>query len=361
MKRVLVVCDVTGHGGVSTYLGHLGQVADRYGWRIEFLLDDGEGAAPVRAYLRDQGATPLTAPLRRDRVGDAVVMKAFDTVLEATRPKIVHAVLGSPRSALVPREVALTRGFPLIITEQYVAADLEVSDEIRLRIAETYSRAFRVVFVSHENSRTMRDAFGLVPARSVVIGNSVPVAGWRLERASPLSRRVLTVARLAQQKGLEVLLSSISLLSTPGLVFAIAGDGELRDELQARSVRLVDASVEWLGWRADVPHLLQQSDLFVLPSRSEGQPFALLEAMAHGVPCIASAVSGIPEALDHGRVGTLVPAGDPRALAEAIDGFYRDPGRHHEMAALASDRVAQHFCEARNGEHLERIWRAAIE
>ena len=99
----------------------------------------------------------------------------------------------------------------------------------------------------------------------------------------------------------------------------IAGDGPLREALQAEATRLgLIASLDFLGARRDVPQLLQGADALVMTSITEGQPMALLEAMAAGLPCIATEVGGIPGLLNNGA-GLLVPSRDPVAVAQRDD------------------------------------------
>jgi glycosyltransferase involved in cell wall biosynthesis len=100
--------------------------------------------------------------------------------------------------------------------------------------------------------------------------------------------------------------------------------------------------VAFLGWRDNAASLLPAFDLFVLPSRAEGQPFALVEAAAAGLPIIAADASGIAEVLDDGRGGTLVTPGDPEALAAELAEFVADPAPFRARArhgqAQARDR-----------------------
>lgn len=130
-----------------------------------------------------------------------------------------------------------------------------------------------------------------------------------------------TVGRLVPTKGLEFLLKAFALtrrrVGRGKLI--IVGDGRMRDELKdfAGGLGLAD-HVHFLGYRKDVERLLRAMDVFVLASIAEGMPGALLEAMAAGVPCISTAVGGVPDVLESGRFGTLVEAGDENALAKAM-------------------------------------------
>lgn len=156
--------------------------------------------------------------------------------------------------------------------------------------------------------------------RTVVIPNGVEVDAYpqaSLERAVP---RLIAVGRLAAPKDWSTLLSALTSLDSEAFAeLAIVGDGPERerveDELARRSL---EGRVRLLGERDDVPRLLAEADVFLLASRSEGLPLSVIEAMAAGLPIVASDVGGLKELVRDGETGVLVPPGDPVALAEAL-------------------------------------------
>ena len=148
--------------------------------------------------------------------------------------------------------------------------------------------------------------------------------------------QLVTVGSLAQlYKGTDVLIEAVARCVRAGLdlTAVIVGDGKYRPNLMAKAERSGLASrIRFTGQVTagdPVRRILDSSDLFVLPSRTEGLPRALIEAMARGLPCIASAVGGIPELLD---ASELVPAGDPVALATKIQQVLIDPSRMDAMS-----------------------------
>jgi glycosyltransferase involved in cell wall biosynthesis len=154
----------------------------------------------------------------------------------------------------------------------------------------------------------------------------------------------LTVGRLHEQKGIDVLLQSAALWPSdaPPICFLIIGDGDDRDDLERRATELkLGDRVRFVGWRDDVPYVLPCADLFVLPTRWEGLPFVLLEAMAAGVPVVSTRVSGVPEAV--GNCGRLVEPEDPRALCDAVLGLAGQPEKRAELSAAALQRVRTQF------------------
>ncbi|MEU6783935.1 glycosyltransferase family 4 protein [Nonomuraea angiospora] len=146
---------------------------------------------------------------------------------------------------------------------------------------------------------------------------------------------LLTIARLAQQKGLETLLDvAAGPWPSEQPLFVVAGDGPLRGELQSR-IQAESLPVMLLGNRDDVPDLLGAAVALVMPSRWEGQPLTLREALMSGTPAIASDVGGIPEIL--GNAGILVPSGDVEGLRRAVQTLIA-PGAAETLAAAAARR-----------------------
>jgi glycosyltransferase involved in cell wall biosynthesis len=153
---------------------------------------------------------------------------------------------------------------------------------------------------------------------------------------------VLTTGRLHGQKGYEDLLAVLPAVvaSRPNAYFIWAGDGHERGELESRiRANALDGRVRMLGRRDDVPRLLHASDLFVLPSRFEGHPFALLEAMAAGLPAVASDAGGAPEIMRDGVDGLIHRRGDVDDLARQLVYALDHPDEMASFANSARRRV----------------------
>jgi glycosyltransferase involved in cell wall biosynthesis len=141
---------------------------------------------------------------------------------------------------------------------------------------------------------------------------------------------IVTVARLSPEKDVVNLIRATALAAqrAADLRVEVAGDGPCWEELKRLAAELnLGDRIAFLGAVRDVPALLAGACLFVLPSRSEGIPLTALEAMASGLPVVATRVGGLPEVVDHGVTGLLVSPGDPAALAQAILRVWRDPGQ----------------------------------
>lgn len=166
--------------------------------------------------------------------------------------------------------------------------------------------------------------------------------GVRVELGIPADAVVgLTVANFRREKDYPNLMQAarIALDAEPRLVLLAVGQGPLRDEVHALHEQLgLGDRFRLLGYREDVPKLLGAADFFLLGSAHEGLPVAVMEALAAGVPVVATAVGGIPDAIESGVHGVVVPPHDPRALAEAILQVARDDTRRRAMGLAARDR-----------------------
>jgi glycosyltransferase involved in cell wall biosynthesis len=130
----------------------------------------------------------------------------------------------------------------------------------------------------------------------------------------------------------------------PEAQLAIAGRGDEESNLRALAAELgVAERLHLLGLRDDVDAILAAADVFVQPSRSEGLPLAVLEAMAHGLPVVATAVGGIPEAIEDQKSGLLVPQGDSAAMARALRQILESPKRAESLSRCARARAETEF------------------
>ena len=195
--------------------------------------------------------------------------------------------------------------------------------------------------------------------KTTVICNSVDVRRYQVNGDRAAVRQALglpehaqvmaVVATFKTQKGHRYLIEAAApvIARHPGLHILFIGDGELREQLQAQTRAAgLEQHIHFLGSRHDVPELLAASDSFVLPSLWEGLSMALVEAMAAGLPVIATDVSGTNQVMLNGETGLLVPPGNPQALTEAMLALLATPEQARLMGAAGRRRV-EHFFSAR--------------
>ncbi|MEW6399961.1 MAG: glycosyltransferase, partial [Bacillota bacterium] len=173
-----------------------------------------------------------------------------------------------------------------------------------------------------------------------------PFVGVEARRERPLGYRVGTAARLTYQKGLDILMEAAArvLAGEPRARFVIGGEGPERPRLE-EMIRAhgLEGRVTLAGFVQDVPAFLAGLDIYVLSSRYEGLPLAILEAMAAALPVVAADVGGVAEAVVDGLTGLLVPPGDAAALAAAILALLRDPERVRSLGRTGRERVEAQF------------------
>lgn len=177
--------------------------------------------------------------------------------------------------------------------------------------------------------------------------------------AGRISGRILCVGSFVDDKGIDVLVEAAATLAPhfPTLRLALAGAGPGEEALRALTARSgLSERADFLGWLrgAALDDEYARAALFVLPSRTEGLPLALLEAMWHGIPCVATTVGGVPELLS-GGVGELVQPADPHALAEAIRGLLDDPPRAAMLGAAAAERARARYAPSRQRRSIGRL------
>ena len=214
---------------------------------------------------------------------------------------------------------------------------------------------------------------GYDPAKLHVVFNGVEMlpqpsasAGRvRRELALPADAPlVATVTRLERAAGVEFkgigcFLDAVARLTRrhPRVRFLIVGDGHCRAELEARSKALgLERVVLFTGVRRDIPDILRELSVSVLPSLTEGLSNSLLEALACGVPVVATRVGGTPEVIVDNECGLLVPAGDPVALAEAIERMLVDPALRARLSNAGLQRVAERFSMRRMVQDTETLY-----
>lgn len=208
-----------------------------------------------------------------------------------------------------------------------------------------------------------------VPSRVLYYGTEVPPIASNEERQAwrasfgwpPSTPVVLHVGRLIEQKNHGGLLRIMKEIveKLPGARVLIVGDGPLRDSIEqsVRAQGLGDV-VRLLGVRDDVPSLMSQSDLLLLPSLYEGFGLVALEANAAGLPVIGSNIPGLAEAIVHGETGLLFDVADLAGMAAAAVRVLQDDGYAHDLARAGRERVRCHFSVESSAMTLREIYRS---
>lgn len=239
----------------------------------------------------------------------------------------------------------------------------------RIRYSFYLMLAHRVIAVAEEiKTFTLRSFPFMNEKKFEVIYNGVDEqkfvqapdsSGMRSELHIPQDAPVIGfVGRLTEQKGLRYLLEAAVQLrsSSPGIYFVIVGDGELRNDLQRLSESLELSNVIFTGFHRDVKKYMCMFDALMLPSLFEGLPVTLLEAMAVGMPVIASRVGGIPEVLKDGVTGFLVEPQNVQQLVQKTEEMIKEPNKRTAMGLAAKELFTKKFSAAAMVKYTEDLY-----
>jgi glycosyltransferase involved in cell wall biosynthesis len=285
---------------------------------------------------------------------DAETILDFASIVRRVRPDIVHAH-SSKAGAIARLARLLSPRIPVLYTPHGYAmggffrrVERSAYREVERGLGLLTSRVLAVCEAEARLARTV------TPARRVrVVHNGVDIpavsAGEPDARVTALRSRgpvVCTVCQLRPGKGMETLLDAWPAVAAgqPGAQLAVAGDGVLRSALEQRVEALgVADSVHFLGEHPDPIAAVRAADVFVLASWFEAFPYVILEAMALGLPIVASDVGGVAEAIAHGGSGLLVPARRPAALSSTLIELIANAELRDRLGALALQTVRRRF------------------
>ena len=371
--RVLQLIDSFGVGGAERLLPVLCPELRRLGLDIKCVAlaerprpniqDDLEAAAVSTDVIGVRGLS------RRS-------LQQVSALLVERRPDIVHAHL--TYASVLGTLAAARQDLPCLVTLHQLGAltwqqPRDAARELLFRLV-VGRLASRVIAVSEAVADYYRRR-GVPSAKLAVVHNAValepltrsltPLQRARLLAEFGLSadaRVVVTVAVLRRGKGIGVLLKALPLvIAREGrAVLLVVGDGPMRGRLEALAASLgLDHHIRFVGQRRDVGLLLRLGEVFVLPSRYEAFPTALLEALAAGLPSVASRVGGIPEIVVDGREALLTPAGDVGALAAAMSRLLEDEALRGRLAEAAAVR-ARAFSPPVWGQQLVSLYQSVL-
>ncbi len=362
--RLLLVVDSLEVGGAERLVADLAVALRRKGYDVTVACSVagdlsgllGKAGVPVR---------PLLDRLVKRRLSPVYAWR-LRRVLRRERFDLVHAhVYASTAAAAI---ATLGTDVPLVITEHTEAS---WQDWRARRVSRwVYRRAKHIIAVSTPIRRRLIERDGVSPDLITIIPNAVVPAQEGYPDATPglptgLRERPLVgvVARLQPEKGVANFLKAAARVAPlfPEAHFVIAGDGPLRQELAALAEELgLRDRAHFLGFWPDAAALMRSVDVLVVPSLTEGSPLVTLEAMAAGVPVVASAVGGIPDQVRHDKEGLLVPPDDAGALSEALLDLLRDPARAHRLGEAGRRRATSEFSHANMVRRIEDVYRAVL-
>ena len=345
-------------GGTEHQMTELARRIDRTKFQphVACLKDQGD----FRARITDAGLDITEFPMRTfASAGAARQLIRFAAWCRHHRIEIVHAcdfysnILALPGAWLARVPVRIGSRRDVMMPERSAA-------QARLQTL-AYRFAHRIVANSAAAAGQLRKE-GVTPAAIVTIANGLDLKRAPRTRTggSPL---VTTVANLRPGKGHEILIDAAAEVARriPGVTFGLIGDGSRRAELEHYAAsRGLSGVVRFEGHRSNVKEILANSDVFAFPSFMEASPNAVMEAMAAGIPVVATNVGGIPEVIVHGESGLLVPPADSRSLAEALVRVLSDSSMATRLGAAGRATVESRFGFERMVGEFEALYREQL-
>jgi glycosyltransferase involved in cell wall biosynthesis len=329
-----------------------------------------------RKAIEAEGFTLHHVPFARGKTSPLASLRtisALRSIQRAVAPAVTHhvavqaSILGSIACLRLPggRVNALT-GFGYAFTSNDAKARL-LRTMIGLLMRVLINRNNTAALVQNPDDRENLERIGILPDRIVLIpGSGVDTDGMQPLPEAPGPPAMAFVGRLLADKGIHTLIEAHRLLRCRGsdVPLLIAGTP---DPANPASVSEQDAinwgtepGITWLGQVADISALWARAAIAVLPSRREGLPKSLLEAAACGRPLVATDVPGCREVAIPGQTGTLVPADDARALADAIDTMARSPDMRVRYGAAARRLAEERFSAKAIGRQTVELYRSLI-
>ncbi len=366
--KLLLVESGTTLGGTERVVWELATRLPRARWDVRVWLSPARGVDEMADALADRGV-PVSRVAEVDSRWDWGGMWSTGRRLSREKPDLLHVHHVWPAADRYLASLAAAAGVPHLVVTEHIVGRPNSPNQQRLKHREL-AQAGAVTAVSAAVADSLVSDYGVPRGRIRLVPNGAEVPDEATE--PPAARRVrdelgagllrplwVCAGRLEEQKGQDVLLDALAEVRREGLEFVavLAGEGSKRAALEARAKELgLGTRVRFPGQVENLGPLLAAADAVALPSRWEGLPLVLLEAMVRARPVVATPVGGIPEVVEDGVHGRLVPVGDAAALAGALADFHRRPDEAARMGHRGAARVRESYTWPRVVEAFEAVY-----
>ncbi|MEW5925077.1 MAG: glycosyltransferase family 4 protein [Candidatus Zixiibacteriota bacterium] len=228
----------------------------------------------------------------------------------------------------------------------------------------TYLKKIPAILTVSETTKGLLVRRGIDSERIKVVFNAIEcdesiIRDRRNNRASEDLLNVVAAGRLSREKGYDILLEAVSLIreSPPPFMISIYGHGPDEEMLKNMAEKLgITDVIKFCGFVDDIKPIFRRADFMVLPSRSEGMPNVVLEAWSQKLGVLSTAVGGVPEMIEPGQNGLLVPSEDPKALGEGLLQALNNPAKMDEYGEKGFETVRERYSYQKQAELLEKIY-----
>jgi glycosyltransferase involved in cell wall biosynthesis len=366
--RLLLLCTCGAVGGVERLVLGLSRSFSEADWDVTTVFPEGPENDALLEWTRGEGVDATVSPQLLDLAAPHTLggMLELRRLASGHRDQIVNVHFGGGHASLKDL-IALRAARPRrIVASIHHPSPWDESGARKRRITRLASRLVDSIVVnSRATADLLRDA-GVSDSKLRLIAPGVRPPDQLLDRAEARAQLeiprdafvVSSLARLRDYKGLDALIEAVAMLPPEGppAQLVIAGEGPDRARLEQLAARLLPGRARLLGRVEDPNVLYAASDVFALPSELEGFGIVYVESAFHGVPSVGGRVGGVPDAIDDGRTGLLVPPRDAPTLAEAIERLRRDPALRCALGRAARDRAHAEFSEQQMADRYAELF-----
>jgi glycosyltransferase involved in cell wall biosynthesis len=330
------------------------QVIGSEGRRFEYLVCSITSGGDMIDRMTNAGGSVFLLGKRRH--GDITAVTKLASLICREKTELLHLHNSPGMFWGTLAQIMSGTGVPIVRTEHNPYLPEVLPPLYRFLYPRLSKRAARIICVSERVGQSYAAAFPALASKYVAIPNGVRVEDYeklppRAEcraqfKLLPGAKLIGTVGRMVSVKNHKLLIEALFLVrqTVPDVHLAIIGEGNMRDSLAAYAADLgVSEYVSLVRETRKIDYFYGAIDIFCLSSDSEGMPLTLLEALASGVPVVSTEVGGIPEIIEDGTTGRLVPKGSAQFLAKRIVELLQDPSRAAELALNGRRMVRERF------------------
>ena len=343
-KRILFYTDTPNYGGAERQMELLATYLKPLGFEVSLAYGMYSKLAEKKAEM--EGAYAKTYLLPTLHKHDPRHYHTLKQLLREEKFDLLHLHLWNPGACRYAFWAGHHAKIPIVTTEH---DPFELKGLKKLIKAHCLRKTDRIITISSDNFGQISELVDHAENRVFQIHNGIDLrpfldnqdkASLNVENGATV---ITCVAEMHPRKGHKVLIEAFQRLQRayPVLHLVLVGTGSIENELKAKYG--ANPHLHFLGWRKDIPQILRASDLFVLPSLREAFGLSIVEAMASGVPVVATDTGGATDIIENGKSGILVPPGDSDSLAMAIKTLLENPGQRKDMAKSALERAKTLF------------------
>lgn len=373
-KTIIWMIDSLGPGGAEQLMPTLMKRFKDAGFNIRVCALQTRAGNPIAADLKRIGLPVdlIPVPNLRHPLNLFRILRYF----RFHRPQLVHTQLEF--SDILGTLAARILGIPSVSTVHILDKSAEKKSKVmRLKLRWFVLGKFcsRIIAVSEKTRSHHLQSGGLDPKKVITVYNGIDISRFTETNESEITKTkqilhlpltspiIITVAVLREPKVIQYMINALPIIleQIPDIHYLVVGDGTFSPSLKDLSAELsIQDHITFAGHRTDIPDLLACCDIFVLPTLGDALPTVLIEALAAGKPIVASNVGGVPEIIENGVNGVLVPPGDSSSLAYACLQLLKNKDQASQMVLAGSQTVWQRFNVDAQIKQLSKIYEELI-